>query len=118
MKLDKNLTDRNYLYGRLYAIAEYFDVTNKGYYMHNFKVFPCRYWKHFYEMLRPKLQRLDAPKKKYFEELIEEIHDKFTPDTYLMHNERGDEVSLDGMYIMGFHNQSEALAVDMNSITA
>lgn len=89
MLLDKNIKDRNYLYGRLYAIADYFDVTNKGYYMGNFRTFPNRYWVLFQNRLMPKLSKLESGKRQYFEDLLLEIYDKFTPETFLMKTENG-----------------------------
>ena len=84
--------------------------------MRNFRVFPFRYWKHFYERLFPKLAKLSKEERRYFENLLLEIHDKFTPETFFIKNERGGEQSLNGLYIMGFHNQQAEIFSDLDEM--
>lgn len=110
--LDKTCKDRNYLYGRLLAIAdriEYrtFDqekdsmrVTNAKRYMSTFSQRPFETWKVIEENLQPYLNKLKPVERRYYENLMDEINQLFETQEY-RNNSR-----LDGLYLLGFHSQS------------
>ena len=112
LALEKDCDDRNYLYGRLLAVAdriEYrtFDmdrdagrVTNAKRYMSTFAQRPYDTWKVIEENLQPYLNKLKAVERRYYENLIDEICQKFTSESFCK-NEK-----LDGLYLLGFHSQS------------
>ena len=100
--LDKKETDRNYLYGRLLAVADRIEyltydekdngrVTNAKRYMSTFSQRPYETWKVIEENIRSYLNKLDIAKRTFYENLLHEITD----------NSR-----LEGLYLLGFHNQA------------
>ncbi len=110
--LNKNCGDRNYLYGRLLAVAdrvEYrtFDnekdktrVTNAKRYMNTFSKRPFETWKVIEENLQPYFNKLKISEKRYYENLIDEICQLFTEESFKDNN------NLNGLYLLGFHSQS------------
>ena len=112
VSLDKKCKKRDYLYGRLLAVAdriEYktFDqdkdstrVTNAKRYMNRFSQRPRDTWKVIEESIQPYLEKLPVPEKRYYENLLDEINDLFEMEDFES-NER-----LDGLYLLGFHCQS------------
>ena len=113
MALDETCTRRDYLYGRLLAVAdraEYrtFDrdnsrETNAKRYMSAFSQRPYRTWQVLEEKLTPYLEQLKAPERLTYQKLLDEICDKFSIEDF-----ENDE-PLNGLYLLGFHNQSHAL---------
>lgn len=95
MALDKNCTDRDYLYGRLLAWADMAEsstydeddknkrITNARRYFNAFSNRPYSTWGIIYEKLRPYLDKIQGKKKFYYEKLFDEINDKFTNETYM-----------------------------------
>ena len=116
MAVDKNCTERDYLYGRLLAVAdriEYrtFDmdkdrsrITNAKRYMNNFSQRPFETWKVIEENIQPYLNKLPVPERRFYENLLDEIEDAFESVNDYQENKR-----LSGLYLLGFHSQSCAL---------
>ena len=104
--------DRNYLYGRLLAVADRIEyrtydmdrdagrVTNAKRYMSTFAQRPYDTWKIIEENLQPYLNKLKAVERRYYENLIDEICQQFTSESFC------DNTKLDGLYLLGFHSQS------------
>lgn len=111
--LDKNCNDRNYLYGRLLAVADRVEYrtyerddrreTNAQRYMAAFAQRPMQTWRVLEEKLQPYWMRLNLAERIVYRKLIEEISDQFTVESY-----EADE-SLNGLYLLGFHSQALAL---------
>ncbi|SET81317.1 type I-C CRISPR-associated protein Cas8c/Csd1 [Enterocloster lavalensis] len=120
--LDKNCNDRNYLYGRLLAVADRVEYrtydkddrreTNAQRYMAIFAQRPMHTWKVLEEKLQPYWVRLKPGERIVYKKLIEEINDKFTVESY-----EKDE-SLNGLYLLGFHSQALDLRQKPESETA
>ena len=116
MAVDKNCTERDYLYGRLLAVAdriEYrtFDmdkdrsrITNAKRYMNNFSQRLFETWKVIEENIQPYLSKLPVPERRFYENLLDEIEDAFESVNDYQENKR-----LSGLYLLGFHSQSCAL---------
>lgn len=108
--VDQECRNRNYLYGRILAIAdriEYrtFDkeegrMTNARRYMTAFSQRPFSTWKNLEEKLIPYLQRLKVGERKKYMNLLDDVVSKFTVESF------EDDVPLDGLYLLGFHSQS------------
>lgn len=113
MSLDRNCTDRSYLYGRLLAVADVAErsgsesgnerQTNAKRYMSAFSARPFSTWKIIEERLQPYLEKLNPGLRTTYEKLINEIFDKFTLENYSI------DQSLDGNYLLGYHTQSNAI---------
>lgn len=112
MALDENITDRNYLYGRLLAVADKIEKaaqyrkdnknaneTNAGRYMSAFSQRPFKTWEIIEKRLRPYLVSLSAGARAYYSNLLDLIHSKFKTEDY-----RNDK-KLDGLYLLGYHCQ-------------
>lgn len=112
LALEKECKDRNYLYGRLLAVADRIEyrtydmdrdagrVTNAKRYMSTFAQRPYDTWKIIEENLQPYLNKLKAVERRYYENLIDEICQQFTSESFC------DNTKLDGLYLLGFHSQS------------
>ena len=68
--------------------------------MSTFSQRPYDTWKIIEENLQPYLNKLPAVERKYYENILDSINSKFTVEDYC----RNDK--LDGLYLLGFHNQS------------
>lgn len=92
MSLEKECCDRDYLYGRLLAVADYAEgstyddnenrPTNAKRLMEAFSNHPCETWKVLCLSLRPYLNRMNIGKRSYFERMINQITAMFPLDTY------------------------------------
>lgn len=92
MSLEKECCDRDYLYGRLLAVADYAEgstyddnenrPTNAKRLIEAFSNHPCETWKVLYLSLRPYLNRMNIGKRSYFERMINQITVMFPLDTY------------------------------------
>ena len=92
MSLEKECYDRDYLYGRLLAVADYAEgstyddnenrPTNAKRLIEAFSNHPCETWKVLYLSLRPYLNRMNIGKRSYFERMINQITAMFPLDTY------------------------------------
>ena len=110
--LDNACKDRNYLYGRLLAVADRIEYrtfdrerdagrsTNAKRYMSTFAQRPYTTWKVIEENLQPYLMKLKISERKYYENLLDEICQLFDWEEFSK-NEK-----LDGLYLLGFHSQS------------
>lgn len=115
MALDKDCKDRNYLYGRLLALAnqiEYstydFDkdktrITNAMKYMNRFSQRPFDTWKVIEENLNPYLSKLDMGLRSWYEKRINEIMELFDTKDFV------DNSKLNGLYLLGYHCQTYEL---------
>lgn len=106
--LDKENTDRNYLFGRLLAIADVIErraldkggddrATNAIRYMNEFSRYPERTWKTIQEALQPYQIRL-GNKGIFYSQLIDEIASKFNFEDF-------NNQPLNGKYLLGFYSQ-------------
>lgn len=106
--LDKNETDRSYLFGRMLAIADKVErrslslgekdrMTNAMRYMNTFSNHPLQTWQTLQENLIPYYGRL-KDKGMYYQHLIDEIVVSF---------EKGERTNkpLNGEYLMGYYEQ-------------
>jgi CRISPR-associated protein Csd1 len=120
MSLDENRDDRDYLYGRLLAVAEEIEsfalriadehrLTNAERLMQRFSDSPFSTWKTIRESLEPYIRRINASKYRGrligYKELLDEIKALFKYDEYKS-NER-----LSGLYLLGYHCQRRWLRI-------
>ena len=110
--LDKECKIRDYLYGRLLAVANRIEyrtyekdkdtsrVTNAKRYMSTFSQRPFDTWKFIEENLLPYLNKLSIAERRYYENLLDSIEVLFDVVEY-RNNDK-----LDGLYLLGFHSQS------------
>lgn len=112
MSLDLNNTNRDYLYGRLLAIAETLErqalsaagekrETNAARLMQRFSDHPFTTWRTIELSLAPYKTRLGARSRKY-QDLIDEIMASFKGDDFL------NDSKLSGEFLLGYHCQREA----------
>ncbi len=115
LALDENRTDRSYLFGRLLAVADHIEAwalkdsgehreTNAMRYMNAFSQRPLKTWMLITRNLRPYQARLKG-RASTLNDLITQITDKFEHGDFEPQNDR----SLNGLYLLGFHNQRKAL---------
>lgn len=112
MALDKNCSDRSYLFGRLLAVAD--AIENSTYSdedrresnaLRMQKVFtlrPMATWAVLSDKLRPYSKRLAQSKPglyRYYQNTIDEIMDKFSPSDPTLNHE------LDDIYLLGYSHQ-------------
>ena len=112
--LEEERKDRDYLYGRLLAVADRVESrvlyqrnekrdTNAVRYMQRFVRYPCSTWKFLYvEKLRPYFSQLNRNSRDWYESLIQKIKDQFDYDEYVS------EKALSGEFLLGFHCQQKA----------
>lgn len=109
--LDNKEKDRNYLYGRLLAVADRIEystydekdggrVTNAKRYMSTFSQRPYETWKVIEENILPYMNKLGIATRKFYENLLNEIYNLFEKETFM------DNKRLDGLYLLGFHSQA------------
>lgn len=114
MSLDVTCTKRDYLYGRLLALADRIEYrtydkkdddrqTNAKRYMCAFSQHPFRTWKVIEEKLEPYLVRLKAPERISYQNQMNEICNLFSVGDF------ENDAPLSGLYLLGFHNQAFAL---------
>ncbi len=112
MALDKDCTDRSYLFGRLLAIADaienstYTDEdrreTNAMRMQKIFSLRPMDTWAVLWDKLLPYRRRLEQSRPKlhhYYQDTIDEINGKLSPHDKTLNNE------LEGIYLLGFSHQ-------------
>ena len=110
MVIDRKCDNRNYLYGRLLAIADRIEyrtydkedgrTTNAKRYMTAFSQRPFSTWKNLEEKLQPYLQRLKIGERIKYMNLIDDVIGKFSVENF------GCDEPLNGLYLLGFHSQS------------
>ena len=119
--LDNKEKDRNYLYGRLLAVADRIEystydekdggrVTNAKRYMSTFSQRPYETWKVIEENILPYMNKLGIATQKFYENLLNEIYDLFEKETFM------DNKRLDGLYLLGFHSQAYDLKLKKEKV--
>jgi CRISPR-associated protein Csd1 len=114
LKLDETCTDRNYLFGRLLAVAERIEMvsrwkkgiskaeerpTNALNYMSAFQAHPFTTWNTIYKQIRPYRQHLNGAE--WYQKQIDKIITMFEPGDYDMNNDK----ALNGNYLLGYSLQ-------------
>lgn len=109
--LDKEIIDRDYLFGRLLAIADVLErralgsdenrASNAIRYMNSFAKSPARTWKTIQESLQPYQARLGA-KGYYYSKLIDEVASHINLEDF-------NNKPLSGKYLLGFYSQRHDL---------
>ena len=109
--LNKEEKDRNYLYGRLLAVADRIEyrtydesdrarITNAKRYMNTFSQRPFETWKVIEENIQPYLNKLGIAERRFYENLLNDICDLFDVESF------SDNSRLDGLYLLVFHSLS------------
>ncbi|NQT57375.1 MAG: type I-C CRISPR-associated protein Cas8c/Csd1 [Bacteroidetes bacterium] len=120
MALEKERTSRDYLFGRLLAVADSLEgfalsqtekgrPTNAARMMQRFAEHPCSTWRTIELALSPHKARLGHKGTKY-EKAIDEIMNSFVADEFSSDN------SLSGEFLLGYHTQRSEL-MKSNKIT-
>ena len=78
-------------------------VTNAKRYMSTFSQRPFETWKVIEENIQPYMNKLGIAERRFYENLLDEICKLFEVETFL------DNSKLDGLYLLGFHSQSQDL---------
>lgn len=110
MSLDKNLRSRDYLYGRLLAVAENIESyalylageqrsTNAERYMQRFAKQPCATWRDIELALKPYQERLQNNGRDTGKQAIDEIMELFD------HTDFTNDNPLSGEFLLGYHCQ-------------
>ncbi len=109
MALDKNNTDRSYLFGRLLAIAEAVESstytgedqreTNAMRMQKAFSLRPLSTWRVLEEKLEPYYRQLSPGLRGYYQKITREIVDKLSPSN------SGLNQKLDDVYLLGYYHQ-------------
>ncbi|EKD25944.1 MAG: hypothetical protein ACD_79C01434G0013 [uncultured bacterium] len=122
MALNETRTTRDYLYGRLLAVAEHVEDralyiagekrdTTAAKMMQRFSERPFSTWKIIEEALTPYKTRLQAKRSGFLHEkkiLLDAIHDLFQEGDY------ENDKQLTGEYLLGYHCQRSALRPEFN----
>lgn len=109
MALDKNCSDRSYLFGRLLAVAEaaensiYTDEnrreTNAMRMQKAFSLRPMATWRLLEEKLEPYYKQLNPGLRQYYRKLTQEIVDKLSASDGSLNQK------LDDIYLLGYYHQ-------------
>jgi len=110
MSLDETRTTRDYLYGRLLAIADILEeralykakekrATNAARYMQQFSQHPFRTWNQIHSALTPYIVRLGGAS--YYKNLMAEVKGLFDPEDYTS------DKPLTGEYLLGYYCQRQ-----------
>jgi len=113
MALDESRKTRDYLFGRLLAIADVLEErtlseaekkrpTNATRYMQQFSQRPFTAWKQIHELLTPYLMR-QGDKASYYKWLIGQVEDLFIPDDFISNK------PLTGEYLLGYYCQRQKM---------
>ncbi len=113
MALNEQNNHRDYLYGRLLAVAELLEkaalkenddkrATNAERYFTQMSARPFKTWKIIEEALQPYIARL-GPKAIFYSKIIDDIMFAFKEEDFLA------DRPLSGEYLLGYHNQRKAL---------
>lgn len=113
MSLDETRTTRDYLYGRLLAIADVMEeralsdqeknrATNATRYMQQFSQRPFGTWKQIHELLTPYFMKLGG-KAGYYKSLIAQVESLFAPDDFISNK------PLTGEYLLGYYCQRQKM---------
>jgi CRISPR-associated protein Csd1 len=109
--LDPNNQDRDYLFGRLLAVADVLErralgaeetrASNAIRYMNSFSKHPARTWKTIQDCLQPYQARLGT-KGTYLSKIIDEVASRIPIDQF-------NNKPLSGVYLLGFYSQRHEL---------
>ncbi len=113
MALDETRTTRDYLYGRLLAIADRLEevahykakekrATNAARYMQQFSQHPYRTWYQIHSSLTPYIIRLGGAT--FYKNLIGEVNSLFNPEDFTS------DKPLTGEYLLGYYCQRQKLS--------
>jgi CRISPR-associated protein Csd1 len=113
MALDENRKTRDYLYGRLLAIADVLEErtlsdaeknrpTNATRYMQQFAQRPFRTWHQIHELLTPYFMR-QGGKALYYKNLIGQVKELFNPEDFISNR------PLSGEYLLSFYCQRQKM---------
>lgn len=113
MPLDETRDTRDYLYGRLLAIADVLEErtlsnaeknrpTNATRYMQQFSQRPFRTWKQIHELLIPYLMR-QGDNASYYKWLIGQVECLFDPEDFVSNK------PLTGEYLLGYYCQRQKM---------
>lgn len=113
MSLDETRKSRDYLYGRLLAIADVLEErtlseaeknrpTNATRYMQQFSQRPFNTWKQLHELLTPYIMRL-GNKAYYYKNLMAEVKGLFEPEDFISNK------PLTGEYLLGYYCQRQKM---------
>ncbi len=122
MALEKERTSRDYLFGRLLAVADSLEgfalsqsekgrPTNASRMMQRFAEHPCSTWRTIELALSPYKARLGHKGTKY-EKAIDEIMNSFVADDF------SSDKSLSGEFLLGYHTQRSELMKSNKKIEA
>lgn len=109
MALDHDCRDRDYLYGRLLAVADAAEartytkedarVTNAKRYMGAFANRPYQTWGVIYRKLIPYLNKMNPNTRAYYDGIMREIKDMFKKNEYM------DNSTLEAEYLLAYYCQ-------------
>jgi CRISPR-associated protein Csd1 len=111
--LEEDRKDRDYLYGRLLAVADRVEArvlykrkeereTNAVRYMQRFSKYPCSTWKIlFVDKLGPYFSYLPKKSRDWYKALIQEIESSFNHDDFVS------DKALSGEFLLGYHCQQK-----------
>mgnify|MGYP001158006857 CR=1 FL=1 len=107
--LNDSLNDRDYLFGRLLAVADVLEraaldedrATNAIRYMNAFACHPARTWATIYSALQPYMAKLGA-KATYWTKIIDEVASRIPVEEF-------NNKPLSHLYLLGFYSQRHAL---------
>jgi CRISPR-associated protein Csd1 len=113
MSLDETRNTRDYLFGRLLAIADVMEErtlseaekkrpTNATRYMQQFSQRPFSTWKQIHELLTPYFMR-QGDSASYYKWLIAQVEDLFTPEDFISNK------PLTGEYLLGYYCQRQKM---------
>jgi CRISPR-associated protein Csd1 len=113
MSLDATRKTRDYLFGRLLAIADVLEErtlsdaekkrpTNATRYMQQFSQRPFSTWKQVHELLTPYFMR-QGDNASYYKWLIAQVEDLFTPEDFISNK------PLTGEYLLGYYCQRQKM---------
>lgn len=112
--LDKTCKERDYLYGRLLAIAEVAEAstydkkedarrTNASRYFEAFSNRPYQTWEVIHDRLKPYLNKMDSGNRIYYEKLLIEVKDMFDMEDFQ------DNSKLKPLFLLAYYCQLSEL---------
>lgn len=121
MSLNKEVTDRSYLFGRLVAVAEKLELDAKqlsskdgSSFTHAMRGFqrmrtkPVSTWTNMEMSLTPYKKKLKSSSSVYYMKLMQEILDKFESNDFV-------DKSLSGKFLLGYYHQNSDFYIKKNS---
>jgi CRISPR-associated protein Csd1 len=111
--LEEGRTTRDYLFGRLLAVADRIESavlnergenreSNAVRFMPRFAKYPCSTWKLLYaDKLQPYFKQLNPKLRAWYEGIIQDISDKFVRDEFVS------DKALSGEFLLGYHCQQK-----------